>query len=90
MLSQHKRISEDFIDLIAKIMKKKKQNGLYSKYQRIQINTGVGKNMWEVHIILPTEGVYFSVLHWDLQFQIPKDTSARKGRGMGGQNGILS
>lgn len=46
--------------------------------------------MWEVHIILPTEGVYFSVLHWDLQFQIPKDTSARKGRGMGGQNGILS
>lgn len=43
MLSQHKRISEDFIDLIAKIMKKKNQNGLYSKYQRIQINTGVEK-----------------------------------------------
>ena len=47
-------------------MKKKIQSGLYSKYQMTQVNIGDGKNIWEVHIILPTEGVYFSVLHWDL------------------------
>lgn len=63
MLSQHKRISEDFIDLIRRIVKKNIQNGLYSKYQTIQINRGGGKNIWEVDIILPIGGMHFSVLH---------------------------